>query len=732
MRYIEIAIAGPLKKTFTYSLPQSLDALTPGQRVLAPFGRERKIGYFLGNARPAPGMNIKAIIKPLEEHSFFPSELFRLCRWMADYYFANPADVLASALPPRLKKKQVSFFIWKNESKLILPDLKLKIKIGKRLSSAALSRLKDHDQKLLKLLIKEEAVEEIWSGENSDISDEIGDLPLSFIPARENVKNLELNDEQQIAFENLRASLNKGHQVYLLHGVTGSGKTLVYCHVAQEALNKNQTVLVLTPEIALAGVTLAYFRGFFGNAVTVIHSSMTGKERFESWQGIRNGRYKIVVGPRSAIFAPLPNLGLILVDEEHDETYKQDEPSPRFQARDCAIMRGKINNIVTVLGSASPSVESYYNAQTGRYKLLELTKRPGQATMPDVKIVDMQSNRISGDFNIMSFNLKKNIQECLNRNEQVILYLNRRGYSPYIKCNSCGFVPSCPDCRINLTYHKAGKKLSCHYCGRISSQFDICPKCRGNSFDFCGTGTQKVEESISTLFENGKPLRFDSDTASGRTGAYRILSEFAFGKSNLLLGTQMVTKGLDLPRVSLVGVLSADQSLDMPDFRSSEKAFSRLLQVSGRSGRADKKGEVLIQTYYPERDIIVSASKQNYKAFYEIEIASRQACEYPPFTRLVNFVFSSTDEKLLESTSLHFREWLRSHVSKNKLTVEMLGPAPCPLYMLRKNYRRHLLVKTKRMVKFVAMLSEWETPEPRFKLPTSVKMVVDVDPYDMM
>ncbi len=732
MKYARIAIAGPLKKSFTYSIPVSIDKLELGQRVLAPFGRERKIGYYLGESKAEPGIVIKPLIRTLENHSLYAPELFKLCLWMAGYYFANPADVLSSALPPSLKSARASFCVWKNESVLVPFEIRKKVTIGKRISAAVLGELLAFDKKLLKKLIEDGAVEEIWSGGKTKEDSAEGSILLSFIEARPDVKNIQLNEEQQKALAELNGALSKGHQVYLLHGVTGSGKTLVYCHLVQKILEKNQTALVLTPEIALAGATLAYFRGFFGDAVTVIHSSMTAKERQESWQGIRNGRYKIVVGPRSAIFAPLPNLGLIIVDEEHDETYKQDEPSPRFQARDCAIMRSKINNIPALLGSASPSVESYYNAQSGRYKLLELTRRPGKATLPDVKIIDMTTNRISGQHNMMSFKLKKNIEECLERNEQVILYLNRRGYSPYIKCQGCGFVPSCEDCKINLTYHKSGRKLSCHYCGKLDYQFDICPKCKGTEFDFCGTGTQKVEENIETLFEKGKPLRFDSDTASGRMGAYRILSDFASGKNNLLLGTQMVTKGLDLPRVSLVGVLSADQSLDLPDFRSGERAFSRLLQVAGRSGRADNKGEVLIQTYYPERDIIVCAAQQNYRAFYEKEIESRKGFEYPPFTRLVNFVFSSTDEKLLEQTALEFKKKVKAQSVEQKLAVELLGPAPCPLYMLRRNYRRHLLVKTKQIVKFVNFLSEWESDEPRFKAPSSVKIVVDIDPFDMM
>jgi primosomal protein N' (replication factor Y) len=732
MRYVKIAVSGPLKKSYTYKLPDFLGNLSLGQRVLVPFGRERKVGFYLGESAPENNIAYKAVTGKVDNESLFLPELFKLCLWMSDYYFANPADVFMSALPPALKGSGASYFVWKSDSELIPDFIRKRVKPGKRISAADIKKLIFKDKRLLKKLLESGAIEEIWSSARSSSELTDGDLPLSFIEARQNVREIILNEEQERVLKLLIEGLDKGPQVFLLHGVTGSGKTLVYCHLAKEALKKSKTVLVLTPEIALAGASLAYFRGFFGDDVTVIHSSMTARERLESWQGIRNGRYRIVVGPRSAIFAPLPNLGLIVVDEEHDETYKQDEPSPRFQARDCAIMRGKISEIVTVLGSASPSIESYYNSQIGRYKLLELTKRPGKATLPEVSIVDMTTNRIGGSLNIMSLKLKKNIETCLAKDEQVILYLNRRGYSPYIKCKNCGFVPSCPDCKINLTYHKSGRKLSCHYCGKLELQFDLCPKCAGTEFEFVGTGTQKVEESIESLFGQCHPLRFDSDSASGRTGAYEILSAFASGKSNLLLGTQMVTKGLDLPKVSLVGVLSADQTLDLPDFRSTERAFSRLLQVAGRSGRSDNKGEVIIQTYYPERDVIVNAASQDYKKFYTGELESRKGFEYPPFTRLVNFILTSKDEKKLETTALQFKAELSEQIAKAGLKAELLGPAPCPLYLLRRQFRRHLLVKTKQVVRLVEMLSKWENAEARFKLPSVIKLVVDVDPFDMM
>jgi primosomal protein N' (replication factor Y) len=489
---------------------------------------------------------------------------------------------------------------------------------------------------------------------------------------------------------------------------------------------------VLTPEIALAGSTLSYFRGFFGDLVTVIHSAMTERERLESWRGIRSGRFKIVIGPRSALFAPVPDLGLIVVDEEHDPSYKQDNPSPRFQGRDAAIMRARIARIPIVLGTASPSFESYHNAQTGRYQLLHLTKRPRGATLPTVRLVDMRTERLKGDLPFFSFALKQQMEKRFDRDEQVILYLNRRGHSPQIKCAGCGYVPRCPHCQVNMTFHKVGHKLSCHYCGHVEATPKRCPQCGSDKLLFLGAGTQKIEESIPRLLASARVVRLDSDSASGRKRAYQILSGFASGESNLLLGTQMVTKGLDFPGVTLVGVLSADFSMDLPDFRASEKTFARLLQVAGRSGRV-APGEVLIQTYYPESELIDDAARQDYESFYKREIESRRALSYPPFSRLVNFRLSCKDENKLQETALEFRERLLGRIKSAGLKQSApLGPAPCPLYRLRGNYRRHLFVKTRQVIKFVRMLRQWELSEPRFKLPSTIKLAVDVDPDDMM
>ncbi|UCC43644.1 MAG: primosomal protein N', partial [Candidatus Zixiibacteriota bacterium] len=466
--------------------------------------------------------------------------------------------------------------------------------------------------------------------------------------------------------------------------------------------------------------------------VTALHSAMTERERLDSWQGIRSGKYRIVVGPRSALFAPMKNPGLIIVDEEHDGSYKQDDPAPRFHGRDAAIMRAKISRIPILLGSASPSVESYHHARTGRYRLLTLTDRPGAAKLPAVEIVDMRSQKIGGEHTFLSYPLKKHLQRCLSDGDQAILFLNRRGYSPQLKCGDCGHHPICPSCKVALTYHKVGQKLSCHYCGHLRLDYHQCEKCKGIKPVFLGAGTQKIEDQIPLLVDQARTIRFDSDTASGRRRAHRILRAFADRKYNLLLGTQMVTKGLDMKGVSLVGVLSADHGLDMPDFRASEKTFAQLLQVAGRSGRSDRTGHVTIQTYRPDDPVIADAACQDYTAFFDREILSRKEVRFPPFRRLANLTLSGADDRKVLRASEKLRDLLRNACTGSNLEVQIMGPAPCPLHYLRNKYRYHLLVKIIHMVGFARLLAKLEAHQPGFGLPSTVKIEVDIDPVDMM
>ena len=782
-----------MRRRFTYSVPGSVTELQPGQRLLVPFGRARRVGFYLGPAAPPDGLRTKAIVRVIDQFSYLPPDLFALCIWMADYYFANPFECLAAALPPMLKGEAVPRLEWSATSATIPAAVRRLYHPGRRLSPTELKALKAARVSLSSLIEagivleswprsephgrrpigyravnidrwpdyfsnakisprpfdgirkRTDLVAEGWSSHylGKACRDEILETVreedtaalFDMLAPRRNVGELELTEQQATVLKELRDDLTSApgnSQVYLLHGITGSGKTLIYCHLAREIIKSGRTVLVMTPEIALTGTTLAYFRGLFGDRVTVLHSAMTDRERLLSFEGIRQGKYDIVIGPRSAVLAPLANIGLIVVDEEHDGSYKQDDPSPRFHGRDCAIMRGKIGRCPVLLGSASPSVDSYYRALTGKYRLLELTSRPAGASLPRVEIVDMKSDRLRGDLPFLSWPMKREVDRRLKDDEQVILFLNRRGYSPQLKCGRCGDVPTCPNCRVKLTYHKVGRKLSCHYCGWIVHQPDTCPKCGSVDFMYVGAGTQKVEESIPRLFDGARAVRLDSDAATSRRRIQEILNEFESGRSNLLLGTQMVTKGLDLPRVTLVGVLSADLMLDLPDFRASERTFAQLLQVAGRSGRADRPGEVIIQTYYPDHDVIKLAAAQQYRSFYDSEIGLRRDLSYPPFSRLINFIISGPDEKRVEEAAEQFRDALIEHARHAGMSLAPLGPAACPMYFMRGNFRRHLFVKTNAIQALGRMLTGWEDSSPRFGLPSTIKIVVDVDPDNMM
>ncbi|MBU0984415.1 MAG: primosomal protein N' [candidate division Zixibacteria bacterium] len=788
---VNVAVQGPFRRTFAYHLPPDIASLQPGQRVLVGFGRTRTVGFYLGPQETDPGVDTKPIVRALDPTSFFSDDLFRLCLWLADYYFANPADCLATALPSILKTRRPVKLIWGNVLDVAIPgEVRSLFRPGKAISGDVIHTLRGFERGLLNTLTANGAIEEVWptseqprmvvrgyrvadpalwdpffrrkrvapekfEGEqtrvelraagwsdthirqavNAGLLDasvaEQRDRILDFVAPREDVALLQPNHEQQKVIDTVAQMLGKGFQASLLHGITGSGKTLVYCHLVSRVLEAGQSALVLTPEIALTGATLAYFRGFFGDLVTVIHSAMTSRERMESWNGIRRGRYRVVIGPRSAVFAPIQDPGIVIVDEEHDGSYKQDDPAPRFNGRDAAVMRGQLCGIPVLLGSASPSVESYHNATSGRYTLLELKERPGDARLPVVRIVNMGRDRLEGELSFLSYPLKKEIGQRLDRGDQVILFLNRRGYSPQLKCLDCGHVPECPQCNIRLTYHKVGRKLTCHYCGHLESARDRCDRC-GHSYRFPGAGTQKVEEQIIRLFPQANVLRFDSDTASGRKNAHQLLKSFAAREYNLLLGTQMVTKGLDLAGVTLVGVLSADIGLDMPDFRASEKTFDRLLQVAGRSGRGDQPGDVFIQTYYPSHDVVEDAARQDFHTFFEREIESRRLHDFPPFCRCVRFVLAGKEEALLREQSLAFSQRLEQRLSSAGTAGLILGPAACPLKYLRYHHRHHILVMTRQVTRLVRMLAAWEVEQANFGLSSGVKVAVDVDPYEMM
>lgn len=792
-RYIEIAIPGPWLRTYCYRWNLPMSRIESGQRLVVPFAGRKRVGYYLAPIDPPSGITIKNVNNVLDDFTYFPDELVSLCRWMAQYYLANPADCLAAALPPELKGTHKPQLIWADAlPEGVTAEVRSQFRADRPLSAKLVNRLRGDRPGLLRDLIKRQILlEDIHSARperrqklkgyrvtdveqfrqfvctlrrSPDPFDGIrstrelhdngwtdyiirkllkagvlapeyyaaSDRIAESVDARKEIDTILPTGEQQQVIDILIESLDEGFQPFLLHGITGSGKTLVYCRVAQALLDRGKSCLVLTPEIALAGTTLAYFRALFGDAVTVIHSAMTDRERWESFAGIRSGRYRVAIGPRSALFAPLPKIGMIIVDEEHDGSYKQDDPSPRFHGRDCAIMRARINDIPVLLGSASPSVESYYHARTGKYRLLELRKRPTGASLPTVQLVDMRTERLRGHTPYLSWPMKREVENQLANGRQVILYLNRRGYSPQMTCGRCGETSACPNCKVKLTYHKVGLKLSCHYCGYVQSLPERCGKCNSSDFITGGAGTQKIEEHLPQLFQKARVVRLDSDSAAGRTRGHQILTNFLNEKTNLLLGTQMVTKGLDIPGVSLVGVLSADAGMDMPDFRASEKTFARLIQVAGRSGRADHPGKVIVQTFDPENDLITDAARHDYKSFYDREIEKRKAVGYPPFVRLVRFVLSSPNEPNLQEAMSHFRQLLEQRIQSASLTVSLLGPAQCPIYYLRRRYRKHIIAKTNQLVRLSQMLANWSLSESNFGLARTVRVVIDIDPDEMM
>ncbi|MEW5924003.1 MAG: primosomal protein N' [Candidatus Zixiibacteriota bacterium] len=795
-KLINISVPNTPNRLFTYLEPESSQIqLRTGQRVIIPFGRRRVIGYFIEPASRKPEAKIKSVIDVLDPQPLFDDNLLGFLKWMASYYNVNPADVFNAALPPDMRKIKKPHYAVTEQldqaaSGLSIPE-NLKNSIEKKavLKSRDIVLMEKSYPGVIPQLLEKGGLRPVWidkgqgvseillgyiidrsAAEEENFSRYLGGIHESkqllkksdiispniseyrfkkllehgiikpvygtpdlfgYFRARPGLNMITPTGEQSAAIESIAGALDK-FIPFLLYGITGSGKTLVYCHIAREVLRRGGTALILVPEIALAGTLLSYFKSFFGDEIALLHSALSARERVLVWQNIRNGKYKIVIGARSAIFAPLPDLGLIVVDEEHDESYKQDDPAPRFQARDAAVMRAKLTGIPVVLGSASPSVESFYNAEQGRYRLLKLTRRPEEAEIPLVRLIDLREEPPVANNPFFTRPLLKMIEESLEREQQVILYLNRRGFSPRIKCTDCGYTPECPHCNISLTYHKSGNRLMCHFCGYVNASYNNCNNCGGDSFVFLGTGTQKIEDQISELVEGVKTVRLDSDSAAGRENAHVILSDFAAKKYNLLLGTQMVTKGIDFPDVSLVGVLMADIGMDMPDFRASEKLFAKLIQVAGRSGRGIIPGEVVIQTFRPELDLIDDAARQDYESFYAREIQSRKELLYPPFSHLVNFRFAAKKEDAAVRQSVEFRRKLESKLDEAGLKVYILGPAPCPLYRLRGMYRRHLFVKTKSILKFIAFLNAWERTEPGYGLPSSVRLAVDIDPYDMM
>lgn len=499
-----------------------------------------------------------------------------------------------------------------------------------------------------------------------------------------------LNEEQEQAFGEITEALGKNvFSTFLLYGVTGSGKTEIYIHALKEAQKQGKGGLVLVPEIGLTPQIVRRFYQIFGDDIAVIHSRLSVREKYDAWRSLQKGEKRIAIGVRSAVFAPVQNLGLIVVDEEHDASYKQVDPAPRYHARDVAIMRASINEAVVVMGSATPSMVTLYGSKKGKSKLLSLTSRPMGSVMPEVKVVDLKQYR-SAMQGPLAVPLYEEIEQALERDEQVILLYNRRGFSSFLQCKVNGHIPQCPNCSVSLTYHKRKRQLRCHYCGYTMREPSACPECGEEGIEPVGSGTQKLESDLEELFPDAGVLRMDYDTTSGKNAHSDILSRFERKEANILVGTQIVSKGLDFPDVTVVGVINADTELAFPSFRAAERMFQLLSQVAGRSGRSDKEGVVYFQTWQPEHPALLAAKTHNYKSFARQELAYRKVLMYPPYSRIIRITFKGKKEYLVQQVAEQFTQCLKRAMPKREA---VLGPSPAAIVKLKKYYLWESLVK---------------------------------------
>jgi primosomal protein N' (replication factor Y) (superfamily II helicase) len=536
-----------------------------------------------------------------------------------------------------------------------------------------------------------------------------------------------LTGEQAAAVAAVAARLDAPDKPFLLFGITGSGKTHVYTELAKVTLARGRSVIVLVPEISLTPQTIFRFRAAVGDGITVIHSGMSDGERRDSLRTLVTGSKRCVIGVRSAVLAPMDDVGLIIVDEEHDESYKQTDTEPRYNAREVAVMRGRFQGAAVVLGSATPSLESYHNGVSGKYHLLTLHERFGEARLPSVRIVDMNEEHRNNNWTVISRPLEERMRACLGAGRQIILLLNRRGYSVVLICKDCGYTHRCPSCSVALRYHKSDNRLKCHSCGHETAAPDACPVCRGLHMKYEGTGIQKAEELIKQKFPDVRLLRMDRDSTRRKGAHHLLLDIFAKRKADILLGTQMVAKGLDFPGVDLVGVLQADTGLLFPDFRASERTFQLLTQVAGRAGRSGGAGEVIVQTYFPKDPAIIDASRHDFCAFYDSELPQRRELSYPPFTRLARLVLAGPHEQIVRS---EIRTIAGMIAKSGAGGITVLGPSPAVLEKIRNEYRYSLLLKSASPAVLSKVLSRIRTTGRRFSRET--KLTIDVDPVYML
>ena len=683
-------------KIFDYLIPSNFE-LSVGDRVLVPFGSRSIEGFCIKITDYSDGnFTLKPIIKKLDEKPLIKKEMLELADFMREKFYLRFVDVLRLFIPSKLRGNKVKAL--QREYCTLAGDIEsLKSLISPRAKSqlAIIDRLKDSGE-YLTVLNTEFSPSVINSLVQKGIIIKSKQEVLRK-PASENdnkcADKVLLTDTQKKAIEQIN-SCDK--RVVLLHGVTGSGKTEVYMSLIENVLQQGKTAIALVPEISLTPQIMRVFRARFGDDIAMLHSGLSDGERYDEWRRIFEGDAKIVVGARSAIFAPLENLGIIIIDEEHDSSYIS-ESNPRFRTLEVAEFRAHYNNCKVILGSATPSVESYNNARLNRIGLAEMNKRISINGMPEIQIIDMAKELHTGNFSVFSNELKEKLLETISNGNQAMIFINRRGYASYMQCKSCGYIAKCSDCDIALTYHKEDNMLKCHYCGKKFKPLDICPNCHSESIKQGKIGTEKVVRELQTLLgDNVKILRMDNDTTATKTAYLDILGAFRRGEAQVLVGTQMIVKGHDFPNVTLVGVLDADMSLYFSDYRSCERTYQLITQVSGRAGRKDKCGQVIIQTYSPKHYLFNFVKNYDYKGFFEKELNTRQVTNFPPFTTIIRvLVTNEVEEKSLNCTKKIYDNLKELKLEYDREFVYMQA-MKSPINKIQNKYRYQIVLRIKR------------------------------------
>ncbi len=724
-----VNIKGLGVKTFSYIIPDDIkDKIQIGQAVLVPFGRQGLINAFVVGFSDylPPEIKAKKVNKILDEKPLFTLEYLKLLEWVANYYCCDFITVLNMAIPLKLIDKNakteaaVEFVKKDGATKRQLQVLDLLEKFN-RVKLTEFERLAKTTRATIKKL---ESI-----GCIKIVDDELYRNPLNIFSDVKLESLYILNKEQQSVYEKI-SKINSKSPI-LIHGVTASGKTEVYFKLIQDTINSGKNVLFLAPEIALASqLTKRLARKFGIKDIAIWHSSISEGERYDVWQKLYRDEIKILAGARSAVFAPLKNIGMIIIDEEHESAYKQTSPAPRYDARLVAEKLSEFHSAKLVLGSATPDITSYYRAINSN-SLYELKKRYNDAPLAKTNVINMQTYMQSAYKGVISKPLQTEIKETLEKGQQSIILINRRGFSTYTQCQACGHVIECPNCAIPMIWHSADNRLRCHYCNQTMSFPDECPECGSDALHNSGTGTQKIEMYLKELFKEANIVRIDSDSLTRKNEHIKILNSFQKGEIDILVGTQMIAKGLDNPNVTLVGVISADASFNIPDFRASERGFQLLTQVAGRVGRGEFTGKVLFQTYNPDFYALQTAREQNYRQFYDTEIVAREEFDYPPFSKIIRFVLSCENNFRAEKAAQEIALRLNTMVDKFGVSekLEILGPTVCVFERLNGQYRFQIIIKNRLEEKGHDFISRFFH---QIILPKDVKLTVDIDPIDIL